>query len=79
MFNGGISLLYPFYDKIFFAHIEIAFHHNGIIPIVDYGISNTIMNNGVAEPMISSENIGIAILLIISALIHNIYDAKKKI
>jgi hypothetical protein len=36
------------------------------------------MNNGVAEPMISSENIGIAILLTISVLINKIYGINKK-
>ena len=77
IFNGGVSLLYPFYDNVFFTHVEIVFHHNGIIPKMDYGISDTIMNNGVTEPMISSENIGIAILLMISILINKIYNQKK--
>lgn len=78
IFNGGVSLLYPFYDNVFFTHVEIVFHHNGIIPKMDYGISNTIMNNGVTEPMISSENIGTAILLIISAFVQSIYWTKQK-
>jgi hypothetical protein len=44
---------------------------------MDYGISNKIMNNGIAEPMISSENVGIVILLIISAVVHNIWRKEK--
>ena len=78
IFNGGIYILYPFYEKVFFIHTEIIFNYNNIIPIIDYGIGNDIMNNGISEPMISSENIGISILLIISALIQNRYNARKK-
>ncbi len=84
MFDGGIYLLYPFYYKIFFVHIEIIFRNNDIIPIMDYGISNKIMS-GATEPMISSENVGIVMLLIgivmfliISTMLHYIYEAKKK-
>jgi len=78
IFDGGVYLLYPFYYKLFYMQVELMFRHDVIIPIIDYGISNKIMNNGVAEPMISSENIGIAILLTISVLINKIYGINKK-
>lgn len=69
MFNGGIFLFYPFYNNVFFAHAELLFTQNSFIPVLDYGISTHIMNMGKGEPVISSENIGVAALLIIFALI----------
>ncbi len=64
LFDGGIFLFYPFYDSVFFAHIELLFSMETIKPVLDYGISDRIMNNGRGEPMISSENIGTAVLLL---------------
>jgi len=65
LFDGGIFLFYPFYDSVFFARIELQFTMDTIKPVLDYGISNHIMNNGRGEPMISSENIGTALLLMV--------------
>lgn len=64
LFDGGIFLFYPFYDSVFYAHIELLFTMDTIKPVLDYGISDHIMNNGRGEPMISSENIGTAVLLL---------------
>lgn len=65
--DGGIFLLYPFYNKIFYAVIELIFK-NGIV--FNVGISKTIINiKTMGEPVISSENVGVAILLIITLLI----------
>jgi len=69
LFTGGIFLFYPFYNQVFFANVELLFNHGSLIPIVEYGISNKIMNNGIGEPAISSENIAVAVLLIASAAI----------
>ncbi len=69
LFDGGIFLLYPFYNSVFFAHAELLFTQNSLIPVLDYGISKHIMNMGKGEPAISSENIGVIALLIIFALI----------
>lgn len=84
IFNGGIYLLYPFYSKALFLRIEIWFDNNNIIPILNYGISSKIINyipivRG--EPMISSENVGITMLLImvtLSSILINIYGKLKR-
>ncbi len=68
LFTGGISLFYPVYNNIFFAHVELLFT-DGFTPALEYGISDRIMNMGIGEPAISSENIAVAVLLIISAAI----------
>jgi len=70
LFDGGIFLFYPFYDGVFFAHIELLFTMDTIKPVLDYGISDRIMNNGRGEPMISSENIGTAVLLMVFAVMR---------
>lgn len=73
IFDGGIYLLYPFYNKIIFVWIEILFSTNGPVPIVNYGMSNDIVNMIMkGEPIISSENIGITVLLAIVVLILTI-------
>lgn len=64
LFDGGIFLFYPFYDSVFYANVELLFTMETIRPVLDYGISDRIMNNGRGEPMISSENIGTAVLLL---------------
>lgn len=68
LFTGGISLFYPVYSNIFFAHVELLFN-DGFTPVLEYGISDRIMNMGIGEPAISSENIAVSVLLIISAAI----------
>lgn len=69
LFTGGLFLFFPVYNNVFFAHAELLFDHGSLTPVVEYGISNKIMNNGIGEPAISSENIAVALLLIISAAI----------
>jgi hypothetical protein len=71
IFNGGIFLLYPFYDGVFFSRIDMWFSNSGVTTTLDYGISKNIMSTK-GEPMISSENIGTAILLIIFILVSTI-------
>lgn len=66
LFTGGIFLFYPVYSNIFFAHVELK---GSFIPVLEYGVSNKIMNNGIGEPAISSENIAVSILLIAIVLI----------
>jgi hypothetical protein len=70
LFDGGIFLFYPFYDGVFYARVELLFTMETIKPVLDYGISDKIMNNGRGEPMISSENIGTAVLLLAIALMR---------
>jgi hypothetical protein len=69
LFTGGIFLFYPVYNNVFFARAELLFNDNGFKPILEYGISDKIMNMGIGEPAISSENIAVAVLLIFSAAI----------
>ncbi len=79
IFNGGIFLLYPVYDNVFFAHVELLFNSNHFTPVLDYGISKDIMNMGRGEPAISSENIGVTVLLIIFLVISAFLSLKKKL
>lgn len=69
LFDGGIFMLYPVYNKVFFAQAELWFRNDSFIPLLNYGIAERIMNMGKGEPAISSENIGVASLLIVFALI----------
>ncbi|VVB89790.1 Uncharacterised protein [uncultured archaeon] len=80
LFTGGISLFYPVYNNIFFAHVELLFTDGSFTPALEYGISDKIMNMGIGEPAISSENIAVAVLLIISAAISagGIYRKTKQ-
>ena len=79
IFDGGIFLLYPFYNGVFYSVIELIFE-KGIT--FNIGISNDIIDmRRIGEPMISSENFGVAILLLIVILISIIIkreDIKKK-
>lgn len=72
IFNGGIFLLYPVYDNVFFVSTEIWFNYSGITPIIDYGVNKSIVNNGRGDPMISSENIGIIVILVMFVLLTKI-------
>lgn len=78
LFTGGIFLFYPVYNNVFFANVELLLNHSSFIPVLEYGISNKIMNNGIGEPAISSENVAFAILLIICAAISAILIHRKK-
>lgn len=72
IFNGGVFLLYPFYDGVLFSRTEIWFTNGDIIPTLYYGIGEKIVSMSttrIGEPMISSENVGTAILLIIIVLL----------
>lgn len=75
IFDGGIFLLYPFYNRIFYSVIELIFS-KGIV--LNVGISETIINiKTIGEPMISSENVGVAVLLIITLLISIIIKREE--
>ena len=86
LFNGGISALYPLYDRIFFINAEIisSFNINSISYILNYGIKGEFIDNvaksGNGYGIISSENFGIIVLLIIMILIlfikNKIYKEK---
>jgi hypothetical protein len=78
LFDGGIFLFYPFYDSVFFARVELLFDMETIKPVLDYGISDRIMNNGRGEPMISSENIGTVVLLLAIAAKQAFWVKEKR-
>ncbi len=73
IFNGGIFPLYPVYDKVFFTHLDLSFNHNSLVPALQYGISNKIVNMGRGESVVSSENFGVAVLLMAIAVISYIH------
>lgn len=66
IFNGGVFLLYPFYNDVLFVRTDIRFDDN----IFNYGINDKIVNiPKIGESIISSENTGTLILLMIIVLI----------
>lgn len=66
IFNGGVFLLYPFYNDVLFVRTDIRFDDY----IFNYGISDKIINiPKIGESIISSENVGTLILLMIIVLI----------
>ena len=75
LFNGGISVLYPFYNNIYFINAEIMSSYNvhSIMYALNYGIRGDFISNvakvGNGYGIVSSENFGIAILLMIMILI----------
>lgn len=78
MFNGGIFLFYPLLEKVFYASAELRFGMDGFPHVLDMGISNTIKNNGMGEPIISSENVGTIVVLALSFVMWMLYGQQKK-
>lgn len=78
LFNGGIFLLYPVYNNVFFANVELMLDHNKFMPLLDYGIRSDILNTGRGEPVISSENIGVTLILIVFSLISVLRSKPEK-
>lgn len=81
-FNGGIAVLYPFSKKILFINAEIVQTYNlkNIAFLYNYGLVDkvvkTISENSVYG-VVSSENFGIIVLLMIMVLIYIIYNTTK--
>lgn len=71
IFNGGIYLLYPFYDNVFFSRMEIWINKDSINYFFDYGIHDKIVNIKGKESLMSSENMGITVLIIILLFIKS--------
>ena len=75
VFNGGVFLLYPFYNNDFFIRAEL---DSGINTILSYGISDQIVNVAkLGESIISSENVAVMILLVIIIFITIIKNVKE--
>jgi hypothetical protein len=76
IFDGGIFLLYPFYKNVFYCVVELIFKDGMIF---NMGIGDRIINiKTIGEPMISSENIGVAVLLVITVFISMIIKMADK-
>jgi hypothetical protein len=78
LFDGGIFVLYPACNNVFFARAELLFIQNSFAPVLDYGISKKIMNMGRGEPVISSENIGVTVLFIVIVAVLCMRNLIKK-
>ncbi len=76
LFNGGIATFYPFYDGIFYINAEIrsSYDIDNMMYTLNYGIKYDFVNgiskskSGNGYGIISSENFGIIILLIINIM-----------
>lgn len=84
LFNGGIATFYPFYDGIFYINTEIrsSYEIDNMMYTLNYGIKYDFINNisksGNGYGIISSENFGIIILLIIMFLVTFVKDKIKR-
>ncbi len=74
IFNGGVYILYPFNELSFYVKAELAFRNNIFLPVLDFGFRPSI--SGAGEPAVSSENIGVVLILI---LISGVSILKKKL
>jgi len=78
LFNSGVYLLYPFYNKVIYLMIGISYENSIITPIYKIIIQSGLSSEFIESPMISSENVA-TILLIIIMLIVVIIDKHKSI
>ncbi len=84
MFNKGVYLLYPVYNKVFYANAELLSNHGSFLSVVNYGIVDKIgMGDKIISMsnwgiVISDENVGTAILLIVIATISFLRTSKRK-
>ena len=69
IFNGGVYVLYPLYDNVFFLRAELLFNDGNMMSVIYYGIRDEIVPIRIGEPVISSENVGTMILLTIISLL----------
>ncbi len=77
IFNGGVFLLYPFYDNTFFIRAEL---DSKINTIFNYGIGDKVVSVAkLGESIISSENVAVIILLsmiVFVIIIKNIFEVR---
>lgn len=78
LFNGGISLIYPLSSDVFFVNVEFRFDLQSFTHVFDYGVRETVVNSGKGEPLVSSENTGIAVFLALLAMILAALRQEKK-
>lgn len=77
LLNGGVFLLHPVYDKAFFMNAGVIFDNGSIKSAIDYGISSKITGGLKGRPVISSENTGIMILLVVCGVISAVRKWKN--
>lgn len=78
LFNGGISLIYPLSSDVFFIDVEFRFDLQSFTHVLDFGIRETVVNSGKGEPLVSSENMGIAVFLALLAVVLSMLRQKEK-
>lgn len=78
IFNGGTYLLYPFYNNVIYARADILYDYKGVTSIVDYGVSDEIVDMIKKESIMSSESAATMILLIIPSFLFAIREKKRK-
>ncbi len=78
IFNGGIYLLYPFYQDVFFSRVEVFINEHNISYIFDYGIHDKIANIRGKESLVSSENAAVIILIIVLLFVKWIISIVEK-
>ena len=76
LFNHGVYLFYPFYDKVIYLMIGISYYDSITTPICRLIIGDKLSTEIIFSPMVSSENI-VTILLIIIMFIVTIIKHKS--
>jgi len=76
IFNGGVYILYPFNELAFYVKAELAFRNDIFLPVLNFGFRPSIFYTGAGEPAVSSENIGVVLILL---LISGVSLLKKRI
>jgi len=81
LFNQGIYLFYPLYNKVIYPMIGLSYNNNILSPIFNIIIQERISDVGIEMPIISSENtatiILVVVMLIISTIKHKSINSKK--
>lgn len=77
LFNSGVFLFYPIYQKVIYIMMGISWDHNQLIPIFEIIIQEKISGKGIFMPMISGENIATIVLIIIALISMLIYKHKS--
>jgi membrane-bound metal-dependent hydrolase YbcI (DUF457 family) len=81
--NGGIAVLYPFSNKMLFLNAEIAqtYDLKNMIFLYAYGFTDKVVETiteDSAYGVVSSENFGMIILILIMIIIYAVYRFNNK-
>lgn len=77
LFNQGVYIFYPFYNKVIYLIVGVSYNNDIILPIHKFIIETDLSTEFIERPMISAENIVTIILIIIMLVISMINKHKS--